>query len=110
MAPNPLNCSVPDCDYLTPQGCPNWEQMIKLLEVHQASVHPQPGGAQAGANGPPNTKLESIPRPKFKSNMTESQWLFTRMQWDEYINQIPNTSPGQKLQQLRAACEQDLLQ
>ena len=41
--------------------------------------------------------------------MTEAQWEFTMLKWIAYISQT-NASPEQKLQQLRAACHQDLLQ
>ena len=41
--------------------------------------------------------------------MSEAQWDFTKMQWDAYISQGPVTAE-QKLHQLQAACEKDLLQ
>ena len=41
--------------------------------------------------------------------MTESQWQFVNMQWEAYIAQTV-ASEIQRVQQLRAACDKDLLQ
>ena len=109
MAPPPLKCSFTDCEYSTPAGCPTWELMIKQLEVHSTAVHPPPGGGGGGPRVTHNAKLESLPRPNFTLSMTESKWQFTNMQWEAYIAQT-NASTVQKVQQLRAACEKELLQ
>ena len=41
--------------------------------------------------------------------MTEAKWQFILMQWEAYIAQTP-ASEEQKVHQLRAACDKDLLQ
>ena len=41
--------------------------------------------------------------------MTESQWSFTKLQWDNYISQLP-VSPTVQLMQLQAACDDQLRQ
>ena len=41
--------------------------------------------------------------------MAEAKWQFTSMQWNAYIAQTP-ASDIQKVQQLWAACDKDLLQ
>ena len=107
--PTPISCSKPDCDYTTPVGCPNWELMVKLLESHVTSAHPAPVGTVGAPRTSHNAKLESLPRPKFTLDMTESQWQFTKMQWKAYIEQTP-ASETQKVEQLRAACDTNLLQ
>ena len=56
-----------------------------------------------------NAKLESLPRPTFTLSMTEAKWQFISMQWEAYIAQT-NSSTVQQVQQLRAACEKELLQ
>ena len=80
--PAPLECSSTDCEFKTPVGCPSWELMVNLLNQHTQTVH---GGGQAPA--PQTSKLEKLPRPTFTLNMTESQWSFTKIQWDNYIKQ-----------------------
>ena len=83
--------------------------MIKQLEVHSTAVHPPPGGGGGGPRVTHNAKLESLPRPTFTLSMTESKWQFITMQWEAYIAQT-NASTVQQVQQLRAACEKELLQ
>ena len=107
--PAPVKCSSPGCEYETPPGCPNWDLITKQLEVHAATAHPPPAGAQGQSRRTHNAKLESLPRPQFTLNMTEARWQFIKMQWDAYIDQTP-ASEDQELQQLRAACDKDLLQ
>ena len=107
--PAPVKCSSPGCEYETPPGCPNWDLITKQLEVHAATAHPPPVGAQGQSRRTHNAKLESLPRPQFTLNMTESKWQFVNMQWDAYIDQTPG-SDDQKVQQLPAACDKDLLQ
>ena len=73
------------------------------------SAHPAPVGTVGAPRTSHNAKLESLPRPKFTLDMTESQWQFTKMQWRAYIEQTP-ASETQKVEQLRAACDTNLLQ
>ena len=103
--PNPVPCSDVDCDYTTPAGCPTWELLRDFLQQHKETVHPTATSQRVGHNA----KLESLPRPQFTLNMTESKWQFVNMQWVAYIDQTP-ASDEQKVQQLRAACDKDLLQ
>jgi hypothetical protein len=111
MPPAPVKCSFLDCTYETPAGCPNWDILTKQLELHAATVHPPPAGTPGHGQSQRahNAKLESLPRPHFSLNMTEAKWQFITMQWDAYIAQTP-ASPEQRVQQLRAACDKDLLQ
>ena len=83
--------------------------MTKQLEVHSSAVHTHPGNVGQHPRVTHNAKLESLPRPKFSLAMTESKWQFINMQWEAYIAQT-NASTEQKVQQLRAACDKDLLQ
>ena len=41
--------------------------------------------------------------------MTESQWSFTKIQWDHYIGQV-QVPPATILTQLQAACSEPLRQ
>ena len=103
--PAPLSCSVTTCEYETPAGTPNWELMVNLLATHTQAVHG--GGTQQATTT--NSKLQQLPRPVFTLNMTESQWSFTKLQWDNYISQMP-VSPTVQLMQLQAACDDQLRQ
>ena len=105
--PTPMECSVAECTFSTTAGCPTWELMATLLTIHTQAVH---GGA--GAPQPASTnqhKLEKLPRPTFTLQMTESQWSFTKVQWDNYIKQS-TVSPAVQLMQLQAACDGPLQQ
>ena len=103
--PTPLTCSHTTCDYETPPGTPTWEIMANLLATHAQTVH---GGGQTQPAAT-NSKLEKLPRPVFTLNMTESQWSFTKLQWDNYISQCQVSSSVQ-LMQLQAACDDQLRQ
>ena len=106
--PSPLSCSVAGCEYKTPPGAPSWDIMANLLATHSSSVHG--GGASAQASGASNhSKLEKLPRPVFTLNMSESQWTFTELQWNNYISQS-QVAPSIQLMQLQAACDDQLRQ
>ena len=103
--PTPLHCQVPGCDYTTPVNTPTWDNMIQILKMHREDVH-QPA---APAPATPAIKIERLPRPVFSLNMSEAAWQFKVIKWRSYINQTPLT-PDEKLQQLRAACDEELSQ
>ena len=105
VAPAPLACSVTGCPYATPAGTPTWDNMITLMGYHTQAEHPAPA-AQAQQQ---TTRLEKLPRPTFTLNMTESQWKFTKLQWDAYISQTV-LQDATKLMQLQAACNTELRQ
>ena len=100
----PYECSVADCDYVTPEATP--AQMLNLLTLHANCVHltNQPAAPAAVAS-----KLEKLPRPVFSLNMTEADWQFKEIDWNSYIEQTPS-SDNAKLLQLRAACDDSLRQ
>ena len=107
-SPPPLECSHPECQYVTPPNCPTWDLIVMLLNQHTQSVH---GGTVAHSNTSPSSlsKLEKLPRPTFNLQMTEAQWTFTKLQWHNYIGQSP-VPDAIKLSQLQAACSEALRQ
>ena len=105
-APPPLECSDPGCEYSTPAGCPTWDLMVNLLTQHTQTVH---GGTTVTGPNSQSSKLEKLPRPTFGLQMTEAQWEFTRIQWENYIGQS-QVSVATKLSQLQAACSDALRQ
>ena len=107
--PAPLECSVEGCGYKTPAGAPTWDLMATFLTTHTQGVHSGGGGQVAQNQTTSHSKLEKLPRPTFTLNMTESQWSFTKLQWDNYIQQSV-VSPAIQLMQLQAACDDSLRQ
>ena len=105
-SPQPLECSHPECGYSTPPGCPTWDLIVTLLTQHTQSVH---GGTLTNGSVPQSSKLEKLPRPVFNLQMTEAQWTFTKIQWENYIGQT-QVSDATKLSQLQAACSDSLRQ
>ena len=101
--PNNLLCSAPGCMYKTLDGVPTWDGMVSLLNNHTQAVHVQVHAASA-------PKLEKLPRPTFTLNMSESNWSFTKIKWNNYIEQSPNADENTKLKQLQAACDDELKQ
>ena len=39
MAPTPIKCFLEGCEYSTPANCPDWDRMLKMLELHNAAAH-----------------------------------------------------------------------
>ena len=103
MAPTPIECTKQECTWTTPSNCPDWDKMVKLLELHTLAEHST--GAAHASNTP---KLEKLPRPSFQLEMTQAEWAFKLSQWQAYIAQSVVSEPI-KVQQLRAACDDDLL-
>ena len=93
-----------NCDYiyspaLTPRVHSD-RQTMHREDVHQSA---------APAPATPAIKIERLPRPVFSLNMSEAAWQFKVIKWRSYIGQTPLT-PDEKLQQLRAACDEELSQ
>ena len=95
--PTPLTCSAATCDYETPPGTPTWDLLASLLGTHTQAAHGGGGGGPQQTTN--NSKLEKLPRPVFSLNMTEAQWSFKKLQWDNYISQSA-VSPTVQLMQL----------
>ena len=105
--PAPLECTAAGCDFTTAVGAPTWDMMATLLANHTQAVHAVRGPGQTQPTN--HSKLEKLPRPVFTLKMTESQWSFTKIQWENYIKQGV-VSPEVKLMQLQAACDDKLRQ
>ena len=101
----PVECSVPDCDYVTPENLTR-ELALSHLTLQTQAVHliNQPAAPAAVVS-----KLKKLPRPVFSLNMTEADWQFKEIDWNSYIEQTPS-SDNAKLLQLRAACDDSLRQ
>ena len=89
-APAQQACSVPDCEYRTPEGVPTWDILTQQLEIHQKSVHPVPvanvAPAHAGGGGP-SSKTVKKTRPSITNQMSEESWRFFMDEWSRYKRQ-----------------------
>ena len=79
--------------------------MVNLLTQHTQNAHAATPNMPVGQT----SKLEKLPRPTLNLQMTESQWTFTKIQWDHDINQT-EVPYAMKLTQLQAACSETLRQ
>ena len=90
-------------------GTPTWELIVSLLSTHTHAVHNNGGGdGPPGAGAGQAPRLEKLPRPTFQLDMSQSEWAFQHSQWKAYISQTV-VQEATKVQQLRAACTNDLL-
>ena len=71
MPPSPLDCPKDECPWKTPVNCPDWEKMVKLLELHVLAEHS--GGTTSTAGSLPSApRLEKLPRPSFQLEMSQA--------------------------------------
>ena len=108
MPPSPLECTKEGCEWKTPPNCPDWDKLIKMLELHTMAEHGRSASTAASPVTNSGPKLEKLPRPSFQLEMTQAEWAFKFSQWEAYISQSPVTE-SVKVHQLRAACDDDLL-
>ena len=59
--PNPIACSVPDCDYTTPPGLTTYDLVTQHLALHSQSVH---AIAAPAPNNVVNARIDKQPRPE----------------------------------------------
>jgi hypothetical protein len=80
--PARVECSVPGCEYLTPENLPNYELVTTHLQLHSSTVHaaPAPGLAQQV----PSAKVDKRPRPDVTLDMTEHDFRFFVSEWELY--------------------------
>ena len=105
--PTPLQCSVHDCEFSTPEGCPTWELMSNLLTTHTAGVHT----AQASHMPGSRPKMKPIPNPEVEENCTEADWRFFISKWERYKRSCLKGASEQDIaDQLMASCSTPLQQ
>ena len=81
--PEPLECGAAECRYKTPESCPTWDQMIKVMDLHVRQAHTSPGQQQQGQSGS-GGRQERLPRPVLESGIREADWSFFISQWERY--------------------------
>ena len=84
MAPAPIKCD--QCDFTTAVGLPTYDLIMRHLETHSRSAHPQGYAAQAGAGqgGGGGGRQEKLPRPSLDTGITEADWSYFESQWKRY--------------------------
>ena len=107
MAPQPKSCYIPGCDYLTTQGIPTYEMLMRDLENHIRYVHTDLQPVQtAVVHGP---KPDRLPRPTIGEGVTESDWMHFTDKWNRYKRStLSGASPQHISDQLWACCDSEL--
>ena len=97
--PNPIQCSVPTCNFTTPDNTPTWEMMTNLLKIHTDAVHRPP--ADQAAPGATSAKLEKI------SYFEVQKYLFvnniTDLQFNTKVSRTPPEEVRRRERELAAA-------
>ena len=98
--PAPMECSSPECTFVTPAGIPTFELTLKCLELHNQASHSY---AKSDGHG----KTEKLRRPIVNTGMSESEWTFFIHKWDRYTRNT-KLSDTQKLDELWACMDADV--
>ena len=84
MTPPPaMECSFPECTFITPASIPSYELVLKSLELHVSAAHIQ----SSTSPRQPVTKVEKPKRPVISCDMSESDWTFFEHKWSIYKRQ-----------------------
>ena len=82
---------------------------VSRLSANTHAVHKNGGGdGPPGAGAGPSPRLEKLPWPTVQLDMSQLKWAFQHSQWKAYISQTV-VQEATKVQQLRAACTNELL-
>ena len=81
--PATKRCYFADCEYTTTQGLPNYEMVMRDLEMHIRCVHAVESGTQKD-NQAGGSKADKLPRPTVSEGLTESGWAHFLDRWSRY--------------------------
>ena len=81
--PSVKKCYIEDCPYTTTQGLPNFELVMKDLDMHLRSVHMVATGLQSNNQGGSNM-ADRLPRPTISEGVTETDWAHFLDKWNRY--------------------------
>ena len=67
-----MQCPAPNCPFLTPENLPNYDMVMRSLELHARLAHPEPPAREAAprSTGP---KPIQLPRPELQDDVTEQE-------------------------------------
>ena len=100
MAPDPIQCSAPDCNHNF--GTATGGALERLIDLHARTAHPPEAPPQAN-----NVKAEKVRRPSITSQGTTEDWTYFKSRWEEY--KAATKLAGEDLvYQLLETCEESL--
>ena len=104
------SCYIEGCTFTTSPGIPNYEMLMRDLEMHIRCVHTELPAAQAvtvrNAAGP---KPDRLPRPTVGEGITEADWMHFMDKWARYKRStLIGATPQHISDQLWACCDADL--
>ena len=106
--PAAKSCYVENCSYVTTQGLPNYELVLKDLEMHLKCSHMLTVGAQIEKQSP-SPKADRLPRPSIGEGITEADWSHFMDKWSRYKRSALQGASQQYItDQLWACCESSL--
>ena len=106
--PSVKKCYIEDCPYTTTQGLPNFELVMKDLDMHLRSVHMVAAGSQSNNQGGSN-KADRLPRPTISEGVTETDWAHFLDKWNRYKRSaLQGVTQQYVTDQLWACCEPSL--
>ena len=98
-----MECSFPECNFVTPSSIPSYELVLKALELHISAAHSVAKPTSQNAQ----VKIEKPKRPTVTANMSESDWVFFEHKWSRYLRQS-GIHGQQIIDELWAYLDQDL--
>ena len=107
--PAPKPCYVEGCSFITTQGLPNYDMVMKDLEMHIQCAHPDLKLADRDTGKSSAGKPDRLPRPTISEGVTEAEWLHFYDKWLRYKRSTLKDADNQTVtDQLWACCDQDL--
>ena len=114
MAPAPVKCPVPTCEYKTPVNLPTYDTIYRDLDLHTRYAHhdlhvaqPQQHHHPSGGGGGGATKPDRLPRPTICEGSTDSDWVYFTDQWERY-KRSTKLDGQNAVDQLWACCSEEL--
>jgi hypothetical protein len=95
MVVQPLRCGA--CDYTTPGDVNGIANMVQVMGLHNAQVHPTapaPAVTAGGARDSGPAKLDRRARPEASVDMSEHDWRFFESEWEDYKTATGVSGPG----------------
>ena len=109
--PGPKNCYVAQCEFVTSNGLPNYEMVMRDLELHVRCAHPELAHTVT-VDQPKNaaiSKPDRLPRPTLTEGITEADWLHFCDKWARYKRSTLVGADKQLISdQLWACCDPEL--
>ena len=112
--PELMSCPVPGCEHKMREGLPNYDIMIRELEMHTRFGHANLAGAQGdpvvgGGVAASGAKPKELPRPTLEEDITEQEWNHFIVKWNRYKRScLSRASDNHIVDQLRACCSEQL--